>query len=272
MRPPTEGGHVSYELLSVERKGHTATITLNRPERLNALSRDLTHELHRALDEVSDEFPQIRTLILTGSGRGFCAGADVTAMAARQEGAEPKRQAWDPFDSIPPLAPHLRRVQQPVIAAVNGLAVGAGLSLTLASDIRVASTEARFASIFVKRGLVPDTGSSVSLPDLVGLGIAAEMAYTGRVVDAQWALEKGLVNRVVPHDQLLAAANEIADEIAANPPLAVRAAKQLLFRRQRLDDALPHEHDANAPSMPSDDRIEAVRAFLEKRTPVFHGR
>jgi 2-(1,2-epoxy-1,2-dihydrophenyl)acetyl-CoA isomerase len=263
---------VSYELLTLERDGYVATITLNRPERLNALSRELTQELHHALDEVSAEFPQIRCVILTGNGRGFCSGADVGAMAARQQNGEPERRPWDPFDSIPPLAPHLRAIQQPVIAAVNGLATGAGLSLTLASDIRIASTEARFASIFVKRGLVPDTGSSVSLPDLIGLGAAAEMAYTGRLMDAQWALEKGLVNKVVPHDQLLHAARELADEIAANPPLAVRAAKQLLFRRQRLEDALPHEHDANAASMPSDDRIEAVRAFLEKRTPVFHGR
>jgi enoyl-CoA hydratase/carnithine racemase len=161
---------------------------------------------------------------------------------------------------------------QPIIAAVNGVAAGAGFSLSLAADIRIASDQARFASIFVKRALVPDTGSSESMVDLVGLGIASEMAFTGRLFDAQWALDKGLVNSVVPHERLLDEAMALAVEIAGNPPLTVRSAKKLLNRRFWLEDSLAHEHDANAPSMPSEDRIEALKAFVEKRPAVYKGR
>jgi len=262
---------MTYENLELERDGHVAIVRLNRPERLNALSGGLVRDLNDAWDQLDSEFPAIRAIVLTGNGRGFCSGADLAPQIASVNGQAP-RPVWDPRSSIPPLAPRMRRVAQPIIAAVNGFATGAGLSLALASDIRIASSEARFASIFVKRGLVPDTGSSVSLVDLIGLGAASEMAYTGRLMDAQWALEKGLVNRVVPPDQLMDAAIALAIEIAANPPLTVRASKQLLHRRQRLDEALPYEHDANGPSMPSDDRAEALRAFAEKRDPVFHGR
>jgi enoyl-CoA hydratase/carnithine racemase len=244
---------------------------MNRPDRLNALSPGLTTDLNDAFDELDAGFPDIRAIILTGNGRGFCSGADVGGQIADVNGEAP-RPTYNPRVSIPLLAPRMRRVAQPIIAAVNGVATGAGLSLSLASDIRIASDQARFASIFVKRGLVPDTGSSWSLPDLIGLGAASEMAYTGRLFDAQWALEKGLVNSVVPHDQLMEAAMALANEIAANPPLTVRASKQLLVRRQRLEDALPYEHDANAPSMPSEDRVEALRAFVEKRDPVYYGR
>ena len=166
----------------------------------------------------------------------------------------------------------MRRLAQPIIAAVNGVAVGAGFSLSLAADIRIASDHARFASIFVKRALVPDTGSSESMVDLAGLGIASEMAFTGRLYDAQWALEKGLVNSVVPHERLMDEAMLLANEIAGNPPLTVRSAKKLLNRRFGLQDSLAHEHDANAPSRPSEDRIEALRAFAEKRPGVFKGR
>ena len=166
----------------------------------------------------------------------------------------------------------MRRVAQPIIAAVNGVAVGAGFSLSLASDIRIASDQARFASIFVKRALVPDTGSSESMVDLAGLGIASEMAFTGRLFDAQWALDKGLVNSVVPHERLMEEAMALANEIAGNPPLTVRSAKKLLNRRFWLEDTLAHERDANAPSTPSEDRIEALRAFAEKRPGVYQGR
>lgn len=261
---------MSYEQLTIERDGFIATITLNRPERLNALNGDLTSELHRVLDELDGEFPDVRVIILTGAGRGFCSGADVGAQAAGLNNTTPR--PYDPTTSIPPLAPQIRRMAQPVIAAVNGVAAGAGLSLSLAADIRIASEDARFSCIFVKRSLVPDTGSSVSLPALVGPGVAAEMALTGRVYDAAWALEKGLVNKVVPADRLLAEAREMAAEIAANPPLCVRSIKPLLHRRKPLEEALVFEHDANTPSMNTEDRREAVMSFIERRNPVFGGR
>jgi 2-(1,2-epoxy-1,2-dihydrophenyl)acetyl-CoA isomerase len=238
---------------------------------LNALSPGLCLDLNDALDELEADFPDIRAIILTGNGRGFCSGADLTGRIAPSNGDAPE-PAYNPRALIPPLAPRLRRLSQPVIAAVNGVAVGAGFSLSLASDIRIASDQARFASIFVKRALVPDTGSSESMVDLVGLGIASEMAFTGRLFDAQWALDKGLVNSVVSHERLMDEAMALANEIAGNPPLTVRSAKKLLNRRFWLEDSLAHEHDANAPSMPSEDRIEALRAFVEKRPGVYKGR
>ena len=260
-----------YENVKVERIEHVSVIRMNRPEVLNALNAGLALDLNDAFDEIEADFPDIRAVILTGNGRGFCSGADVNDQIAAASGDGPA-PGYHPRSSIPPLAPRMRRLAQPVIAAVNGVAVGAGFSLSLAADIRIASDHARFASIFVKRALVPDTGSSESMVDLAGLGIASEMAFTGRLYDAQWALEKGLVNSVVPHERLMDEAMLLANEIAGNPPLTVRSAKKLLNRRFDLQDSLAHEHDANAPSRPSEDRIEALKAFAEKRPGVFKGR
>ncbi len=267
---------MAYENLEVERIDHVGIIRLNRPKLLNALSPGLCLDLNDALDELEAAFPDVRAIILTGNGRGFCSGADLTGRAAAAaDGAAGNGAAQPAYDrraQIPPLAPRLRHVAQPVIAAVNGVAAGAGFSLSLAADIRIASDQARFASIFVKRALVPDTGSSESMVDLVGLGIASEMAFTGRLFDAPWALSKGLVNSVVPHERLMDEALALANEIAANPPLTVRSAKALLNRRFGLDDIIGPELVANAPSEHSEDRIEALTAFVEKRPAVFNGR
>ena len=263
---------MSYEVLSLERHGHLALITLRRPEMLNALSRKLTAELHTALDEVA-AMDDVRVLILTGEGRGFCSGADVTEWKEAQP--EPDHHLEPPLgeSGIVQLASHLRRIPQPVIAAVNGVAAGAGLGIALASDIRIASEQARFSAIFVKRSLVPDTASSYTLPMLVGHGIAAEMALTGNIYDAQWALGVGLVNRVVPPDQLMDTAMSLGKDIAGNPPITVRSIKQLLSSSyEEFETVLPRESAANTPSVGSEDRAEAVRAFLEKRPPVFKGR
>ena len=266
---PEQGVIVSYENVEVERVEHVGVIRLNRPKLLNALSPGLCLDLNDALDEFEADFPDIRAIILTGNGRGFCSGADLNGQIAAANGDAPgRRTTRAPYM---PIAPRMRRLAQPIIAAVNGVTAGAGFSLSLAADIRIASDQARFASIFVKRALVPDTGSSESMVDLVGLGIASEMAFTGRLFDAPWALEKGLVNSVVPHERLINAAMALANEIAGNPPLTVRSAKKLLNRRFWLEDSLAHEHDANAPSMPSEDRIEALKAFVEKRPAVYPG-
>ena len=255
---------MTYDTMHLERTGHVATLTLNRPEKLNALNQQLSLEIHNALDELEGEFPDIRVLILTGTGRGFCSGAD---MSDRAEG-RPRDAA-----SSRPLAPRLPGLPQPVIAAVNGVAAGAGLSIALASDIRVASDQARFSSIFIKRSLVPDGGVSYMLSALAGMGVAAEMALTGRVYDAQWALQMGLVNKVVPADQLLEEARSLAEEIASNPPLAVRSTKQLL--NSRMPDLYRisiEELEANGPSNGTEDQREAILSFIEKRQPVYKGR
>ena len=192
-----------YENVEVERIEHVSVIRMNRPEVLNALNAGLARDLNDAFDELEADFPDIRAVILTGNGRGFCSGADGSTTRSRRPTVTGPAPGYNPRSSIPPLAPRMRRLAQPIIAAVNGVAVGAGFSLSLAADIRIASDQARFASIFVKRALVPDTGSSESMVDLAGLGIASEMAFTGRLYDARWALKKGLVNSVVPHERLI---------------------------------------------------------------------
>ncbi len=266
-----------FETLRLERRGYVSVLTLDRPDRLNALNEQLTQEMGAALQSEADQFPQVRVIILTGAGRGFCSGADVNRIARNLGRREPFEEnseyGEDPGPSpVMRLAPFIRQLPQPIIAAINGVAAGAGLSLALACDIRIASAQARFASIFIKRSLVPDAGASQTIAALAGAGIAAEMALTGRIYDAQWALENRLVNCVVPHDILLEQAKSLADEIAANPPLAIRATKQLLNSHLAdLGQVIQNEHRANDPLRGSDDQSEAVQAFLEKREPKFTG-
>jgi len=266
--------NTDFQHIDLERRNHVALITLQRPDRLNALNRLMAQELHDALDQVAGEFSEIRAIIITGAGRGFCSGADVGDMPARMaEGGDRDPNNADPGPSITMrLAPHLREIPQPIISAVNGVAAGAGLGIALASDIRLASEGARFTSVFVKRSLVPDAGVSEILIALAGPGIAAEMSYTGRVYDARWALSKGLVNDVIPEDELMPQAEALANEIAANPPLAVKAIKGLFnVHHTSLNKVILAEHRANDPLRGTNDQKEAVQAFLEKRPPKFTG-
>jgi 2-(1,2-epoxy-1,2-dihydrophenyl)acetyl-CoA isomerase len=273
MATTTTDSGTEFQHITLERHDYLAMLTLQRPDRLNALNREMGLELHAALDQLADEFPETRVVIITGAGRGFCSGADVGDMPKRMASGDRAAGTLDEGPSITMrLAPHLREIPQPIIAAVNGVAAGAGLGIALSCDIRIASESARFSSVFVKRSLVPDAGVSEILGALVGPGIAAEMAYTGRVYDAPWALEKGLVNRVVPADELLAQAESLALEIAANPPLAVKATKALLNSHYPdLNRVIETEHRANDPVKGTSDQMEAIQAFLEKREPKFTG-
>ena len=273
MATTTTDSGTEFQHIALERHDHLAVLTLQRPDRLNALNREMGLELHAALDQLAGEFPEMRVVIITGAGRGFCSGADVGDMPKRMASGDRAAGTLDEGPTITMrLAPHLREIPQPIIAAVNGVAAGAGLGIALSCDIRIASESARFSSVFVKRSLVPDAGVSEILGALVGPGIAAEMAYTGRVYDAPWALEKGLVNRKVPADELLAQAESLALEIAANPPLAVKATKGLLNSHYPdLNRVIETEHRANDPVKGTSDQMEAIQAFLEKREPKFTG-
>lgn len=248
---------------------HVAVLRLNRPEKLNAIDRAMSADIHAALDELDGLFPELRVVVLTGSGRGFCSGADLALAAANLAGGKVK-----PVEGrhVSDIAPRLRRLPQPVIGAINGVAAGAGLSIALACDLRIAADEARFSCMFIKRSLIPDTAASYTLQRLLGPGLAAEMALTGRIYDAAFALRTGMVNATYPADRLMPEALAMAAEIAANPPLAVRATKTLLDQyAMDLEQAVIRETEANHAVENTQDRRESVLAFLEKRAPVFRG-
>ena len=224
---------MSFQRILLEKEDHVALLTLNRPEVMNALDEEMREELMEALTTLEAD-PDTRALVITGAGKGFCAGADLGRFKAlyeqfRESGRRP------PFGS--PVFPHrFFSFPKPMIAAINGVAVGWGMTMPLTCDIRIASERARFSAAFVRVGVTPEFGSSYLLPRLIGPGRAAEMVLTARMVHADEALSMGLVNRVVPHDDLLGEAMSLAGRIAALPPGAVVEAKALL--RRGLDSSL----------------------------------
>jgi enoyl-CoA hydratase/carnithine racemase len=264
---------VTYKCLLYETKDGIATLTLNRPDRLNALGDTLREDLLDALTRAGAD-PEVRVMVLTGAGRGFCAGGDVKAMNEAKEGSRerPLGEKIAPGRDRTLLA--MREAPQPIIAAVNGAAAGAGMNLALACDLRIASTAAKFSQAFVKRGLHPDWGGTYFLPRVVGMARACELIFTGDVIDAAEALRLGLVSRVVEPEALMATAYDLARRIAAGPPVAIRLAKGSLYRNADADlpAALERETFAQNVCFDTEDAREGIRAFVEKRAPVFRGR
>jgi len=258
-----------YTTLLVEREGGVLTITLNRPDVLNAFNNTMTSELQDALRKAERD-PEVRCLVLTGAGRAFSAGED---LKSRQAGGD-KSFIESLRNRYNPIIAKLRTMEKPVIAAVNGVAAGAGLGLALACDLRIASDQARFGQVFVRVGLAPDSGTSFLLLQLVGLGKALEMAFFGDLVAAEEALRIGLVNRVVPHDQLLATTREWARRLAAGPTRAMGLAKRAFnfAAAATLQQVLDYEAYLQEIAGHTADHAEGVRAFLEKREPRFQGR
>jgi enoyl-CoA hydratase/carnithine racemase len=261
----------AFECVACTLAGHVATITLNRPERRNALNYQAYDELEAALRAAAAD-PQVRCVIVTGADPAFCSGDDVGEIMA---GPKPVSKAPLPVTYQPtPAAIAALECDKPLIAAVNGAAVGWGMELALFCDIRLASEKARFAELFVKRGLVCDVGGFYRLPAIVGPAKAAELLFTGDIIDAAEALRIGLVSEVTVHAELLPRACALAERIAANPPLAVRHLKAGLARTAYGD---PREIGAWAIEkirllMQTEDHREGVASFLEKREPVFQGR
>jgi 2-(1,2-epoxy-1,2-dihydrophenyl)acetyl-CoA isomerase len=265
---------VEYETILVARADGVATITLNRPERLNAYTHQMGKELVDAWKRL-DEDPEVRVIVMTGAGRAFCAGADVKefqqAVQGRGPGVGRERLVASPLQSTPMV---VRNLVKPIIAAINGPAVGVGLTIALACDIRIASEEARLGAIFAQMGLIPEFGSTYNLTRLVGIAKACELVFTAKIVDAAEAKEIGMVNQVVPASALTDATAELANRIAQFPPVAIQLAKRLLY--QGLDNDLPSQVQLEtlglALCFQTEDHAEAVKAFLEKRPPQFRGK
>ncbi len=264
---------MEYRDILVERRDGVVTVTLNRPERLNAMSWDSWAEVVDALRHASRD-DESKAVIITGAGRGFCSGSDLAASAERRNAPAPEVSRSQKLHSGF-LSPYeIVACQKPTIAAINGTTAGAGFALALACDIRLASETARFSTIFVRRGLSPDFGCSFFLPRVVGLSKALELMYTADMIDAQEAQRIGLVSRLAPPDQLLPMATEMAGRIAKGASLAIEIAKRLAYRSvlPELEDHLRLEEYWSRVSQTSEDAQEGVRSFLEKREPQFRGR
>ena len=263
---------MDYEQILTEKSEGILTITLNRPERLNAWTGQMGHELRAAFDD-ADADDEVRAVIITGAGRAFCAGADLegggetfdyrkrdTAGAAgRDNGGEFTLRV---FDS-----------KKPVIAAINGPAVGVGATMTLPMDIRLAADDARIGFVFARRGIIPEACSSWFLPRVVGISRAMEWVSTGRVFDAREGLEGGLIRSLHPKEELLGAARALGREIADNTaPVSVALARQLMWRMLGAEHPM-FAHRADSRGMvargQSADAVEGVTSFLEKRPAVF---
>jgi 2-(1,2-epoxy-1,2-dihydrophenyl)acetyl-CoA isomerase len=272
-RPRLAAGSLSrscalpYEAILYDKRDRVATITLNRPEVLNAFSSTMAAELLAAFRD-ADADSDVGCIILTGAGRGFCSGADVRAWA--QELKEGRRRLAIPGRES--LCQLMFDLKTPIIAAINGPAVGLGCTLTLSCDIRIASSEARMGLIFARVGLIPEFGSTFLLSRIVGLARAKELVFTARIVDAQEALSLGLVNRLVPAERLMEEAWEMALTIARGPTLALGLAREGLQRGLTSDLATADAWEAEALDRcrRSPEHAEGVNAFLEKRSPRFH--
>ena len=253
-----------------------ATVTLNRAELRNPISDlDLIEALLDTLARMEDD-PKVRVAILTGAGSAFSAGGNLKAMRPDSGGLNaslPARTRRNYKSGIQRLPLAFAALEVPVIAAVNGPAIGAGLDLACMCDLRVAGENAKFAESFVKLGIIPGDGGAWLLQRIVGFSKAAELTLTGETIDAAEALRIGLVSQVVPDDQLLAAARAMATRIACNPPFAVRMAKRLIWDAQNMDIGRVLEMSAamQAVAHATRDNAEAIDAFLEKRKPVFKG-
>jgi enoyl-CoA hydratase/carnithine racemase len=265
---PQSASHVVLET----RTGSVVTVTLNRPDRLNAINNEMSIALNEALTRIANDL-SVHVVILTGAGRAFCAGGDLGVIGKGRERGDATELAPILRSGMQAVL-NIRTMPQPVIAAINGPAAGAGMNLALAADIRIATEEFVFGQNFAKVGLFPDYGGTYFLPELAGPSVAVEMFYTGEMMDAKTACRHGLVNHVYGSDRFEAEVRALALKIAEGPQVAIRAVKQTIFARQKeaLSQALEREVEHQLKCFHSEDCREGIRAFMDKRPPKFIGR
>lgn len=257
----------------VERHDRVMLMRFNRPERMNAMGGTLMPEFTAALEEGTKD-DRVGAIVVTGEGRAWCAGADLEAAGQRQESSDVPQRRSQSLDTMGPGRSILAiyKSGKPMIAAVNGVAVGGGFGLCSAFDIRIASDRARFGTIFIKRALASDFGLSYFLPRMVGHERATELFYTGRIVDAEEALQLGIVSRVVPHDQLVDESLEFATQVANQPPTALAFTRRMLQHSQwaSIEQQLEFEWPLQRDLLQGPEFKEAVAAFREKREPNYN--
>ncbi|MEX1253169.1 MAG: enoyl-CoA hydratase-related protein [Dehalococcoidia bacterium] len=262
----------TYEHITFEQREHIGLITLNRPEKLNAWTPTMELEFIDIVNRAALD-RSVRALVVTGAGRAFCAGGDISRWSSEMGQREERRPTSSLIaqDGSPEVPIALTR-GKPVIAAINGPAIGIGLTMALSCDIRLASDQATFSARFVKVGLTPECGSTRYLPLVAGISNALYLALTGRIIDAPEAKDRGLVDRLVPAGQLMVEAMALAEEIAGNPPEAIWAAKRLLHENAveaNLRRVVTQEVYSIREMRDLPDHAEAVQAFMEKRPPKF---
>ena len=260
---------MDYKEIIFESSNQIATITFNRPDKLNAMTPRMMTEFWDAIGRVEDD-PDLRVTILTGAGRGFCAGQDLSSGGGTFDGLDTPQDAVERVKKEGSTIKRYFSLKKPVIVAINGPVVGVGVTTILPFDIRIASESARIGIVFNRRGVIPEFASPWLLPHIIGISRAAELMYTGRIINAKEALEYGLISRVVPDDKLMDAAREIAEEILLSAPVSVTLTKRMIYQfltETDIDKIESINHQYLGWVSTKADTREGVMSFLEKRKP-----